>query len=126
MDATGKPRQLHVKESLECIDFSDFEPAPVRADATDKNRPNLHIQPLVSEPLIEVEVVSIDQTRRNDYALMVPHIVAAVDGSIEIKHGSHPVKLRGGEFCLVPASMKDLTIEAASSATFLVAKPGEA
>jgi mannose-6-phosphate isomerase len=126
VDAKGKPRQLHVKESLECIDFSDFEPAPVRADETDKKRPNLHIQPLVSDPLFEVEVVSIVPPGRIDYALSAPHIVAAVDGSIEIQHSSHPVKLRGGEFCLVPASMKDLTIEAATSATFLVAKPGEA
>ncbi|MDE0819526.1 MAG: class I mannose-6-phosphate isomerase [Opitutales bacterium] len=26
----GKPRQLHVEESLRCIDFSDYEPEPLR------------------------------------------------------------------------------------------------
>ncbi|MBT4225671.1 MAG: class I mannose-6-phosphate isomerase [Opitutae bacterium] len=26
----GKPRQLHVEESLHCIDFSDYEPEPLR------------------------------------------------------------------------------------------------
>lgn len=26
----GKPRQMHVAESMRCIDFTDFEPAPVR------------------------------------------------------------------------------------------------
>lgn len=30
----GKPRQLHVSESLKCIQWDDFEPAPVRAAPT--------------------------------------------------------------------------------------------
>jgi mannose-6-phosphate isomerase len=29
----GKPRQLHLEESLNCIDFGDFEPALVQGDA---------------------------------------------------------------------------------------------
>lgn len=32
----GKPRQLHVEESLASIDFSDFEPAPLPPDRTDR------------------------------------------------------------------------------------------
>ena len=30
----GKPRQLHVHESLKCIQWDDFEPAPVRGAPT--------------------------------------------------------------------------------------------
>jgi mannose-6-phosphate isomerase len=33
LDVSGKPRQLHVAESLRCIDFRDFEPALSREDA---------------------------------------------------------------------------------------------
>ncbi|BET65550.1 class I mannose-6-phosphate isomerase [Opitutales bacterium ASA1] len=29
----GKPRQLHVEQSMRCIDFADFEPEPLRASA---------------------------------------------------------------------------------------------
>lgn len=32
----GKPRKLHVKESLQCIDFSDFEPSPVSVVSGDE------------------------------------------------------------------------------------------
>jgi len=28
----GQPRELHVKESMQCIDFDDFEPEPIRTD----------------------------------------------------------------------------------------------
>lgn len=31
----GKPRQLHVEQSLRCIDWNDFEPAPLRAPQGD-------------------------------------------------------------------------------------------
>jgi mannose-6-phosphate isomerase len=34
MGDDGRPRQLHVKESLRCIDFNDFEPAVLRPPAT--------------------------------------------------------------------------------------------
>jgi mannose-6-phosphate isomerase len=33
VDASGKPRQLHIEESLKCIDFEDFEPSLGRGDA---------------------------------------------------------------------------------------------
>jgi mannose-6-phosphate isomerase len=125
VDAHGKPRQLHVKESLECIDFADFEPGAIRADLTDASQPNLHIQPLVEDTLFKVEVVTIVPPGRIDYSLSVPHIVAAVEGSVRIQHESHPVTLNAGQFCLVPACVKDLEIEASVSAKFLVAKPGE-
>lgn len=32
----GKPRQLHVEASLKSIDFNDFEPEPLRAEAGDR------------------------------------------------------------------------------------------
>jgi mannose-6-phosphate isomerase len=28
----GQPRELHVKESMQCVDFDDFEPEPFRTD----------------------------------------------------------------------------------------------
>ena len=122
VDAHGKPRQLHVKESLECIDFEDFEPAIVRADAPDAN---LHIQTLVENPLFDVEVVTIVPPGRIDYSLVVPHVIASVEGSVLIHHPEYPVTLKAGQFCLVPASLKDVSIEASDAAKVLVASPGE-
>ena len=81
VDAHGKPRQLHVEESLECIDFEDFEPAIVRAEAPEAN---LHIQTLVEDPLFDVEVVTIVPPGRIDYSLSVPHVIASVEGSVLI------------------------------------------
>ena len=125
VDAQGKPRQLHVKESLECIDFEDFEPDIVREDNPEAQQANLHIQTLVEDPLFEVEVVTMLPPGRIDYALSVPHIVACIDGSVTIQHESVPVTLSPGQFCLVPACLKDLVIEAFGPAKLLVASPGK-
>lgn len=126
VDAHGKARQLHVKESLECIDFGDFEPGAVRADTPEAPPANLHIQTLVEDPLFEVEVLTMFPPARIDYSSMsVPHIVAAIEGKVTIQHESAPVSLSPGEFCLAPASLKDVVIEAAVAAKVLVARPGK-
>src|SRR5207237_5550137 len=45
-DSAGNPRQLHVAESLQCIDFTDFEPPVIR--------PSGKRQRLVDDPLFNV------------------------------------------------------------------------
>src|SRR5687767_11353350 len=72
VDAHGKPRQLHVKESLECIDFEDFEPEPVRAYLPEAEQANVHIQTLVEDPLFEVELVKIVPPGKIDYGMRAP------------------------------------------------------
>lgn len=126
VDAQGKPRQLHVKESLECIDFEDFEPEPIRADLPEAEQPNLHIQTLVEDPLFEVEVLSIVPPGRINYSVSVPHVVAAVEGRVNIHHSKFPVTLSAGQFCLIPASLEDLELQAEVSAKVLIARPGKA
>jgi mannose-6-phosphate isomerase len=124
VDAQGKPRQLHVAESLECIDFEDFEPEPIRADLPEPAPANVHIQTLVEDPLFRVETVSLVPPAHVDYSVQVPHVIAMIEGSATVLHDRFPVELSPGEFCLVPAAVENLKIEAASTARFLVAKPG--
>jgi mannose-6-phosphate isomerase len=126
VDAHGKPRQLHVKESLECIDFQDFEPEIVRADTPEAIQATLHVQTLVENPLFDVEVVSIVPPGKIDYLLSVPHVIASVEGSVSIQHATQPATLSPGQFCLVPACLGNLVIEASDPAKILVASPGEA
>src|SRR3954468_15315363 len=47
-DASGKTRPLQVAESLECIDFNDFEPEPIHSRGARNT--------LVEDPLFSVEV----------------------------------------------------------------------
>src|ERR1043166_4766244 len=54
LDDQGKPRQLHIEQSLECIDFEDFEPEPVRTDSKGENQ---WVRQLVKDRLFSVDEV---------------------------------------------------------------------
>jgi mannose-6-phosphate isomerase len=123
-DARGKPRQLHIEQSLECIDFEDFEPEAIRADLPEALPANVHIQTLVEGPLFSVETVSLVPPAHIDYSLGVPHILGMIEGKAIVQHDPFPVQLSPGQFCVVPPSLENMKIEASSTARLLVAKPG--
>jgi mannose-6-phosphate isomerase len=114
----GKPRELHVAQSLASIDFDDFEPALlpsafVRQDGQRMRR-------LVQDPLFTVE--ALQATHGADVPLR-PHrmqIIALLSGEAQVGRGQEAVALTPAQFCLIPASIPQATLHAAASpATFL-------
>src|SRR5437763_2061400 len=53
VDASGKPRQLHVEESLKCIDFEDFEPSLTNGELK-RQSPHVLSRPLARHALFAV------------------------------------------------------------------------
>jgi mannose-6-phosphate isomerase len=112
----GKPRELHVAESLASIDFNDFEPGLVQSRPAGDE---VKTRRLVADPLFNAEV--LEPTSGATFPLK-PHklqIVAVVRGRLEIKGGSGSVDLTAGRFCLVPASLEQAEILAKSDTTLL-------
>jgi len=88
----GKPRALHVKESLASIDFADFEPAPSRFPiACDFFR-------------VEKFDLTVPRADRCDGASF--HILGCVAGEVEVAGE----RLRDGDFALVPATLGSYTL----------------
>ena len=54
--ADGKPRQLHVEQSLKSIDFADVEPPLLTRNATSHD--SIKVRPLVDDPLFKVEALT--------------------------------------------------------------------
>src|SRR6266446_7605377 len=54
----GKPRALHIPESLASINFNDFEPPLLQGDFTGTGP--VKVRPLVRDPLFEVEAVKTE------------------------------------------------------------------
>lgn len=90
--STGKPRQLHVDQALQSIDFSDVAPTLIEAKG----------ELLVKDELFELQKWNLDSPRevtpRAQFA-----IVCCLTGSLSCA----AVDLRPGEFFLVPASLED-------------------
>ena len=101
----GAPRALHVTESLRSIDFEDYEPALVRAAG----------ESLVKNRLFDVEKWELAASREVS-APGVFAIVACLTGEIHCAG----VRLRPGEFFLVPASLQDRMLRPMAAPTALL------
>jgi mannose-6-phosphate isomerase len=109
----GKPRQLHVAESLASIDFNDFEPKLVARDARIQN--HLQYRSLVNDPLFTVDSITAKE-RTTIRVSSKLGIIGVVEGSVKVTGGSQSVDLARGHFCLLPAELDaDLTLEPATS-----------
>ena len=58
VDASGKPRQLHIEESLKCIDFDDFEP-PLTQGELKRHGDRVTSTPLARHALFAVDRIDI-------------------------------------------------------------------
>jgi len=100
----GRPREIHVAQSLQCIDFKDFE--PTLADTR-------------SEVLVACDYFACARLRLSAPRQLACndsfHIIAAVEGSVDIGD----VALQAGQFALVPARLGKFTLRPHGEATVL-------
>jgi mannose-6-phosphate isomerase len=113
----GKPRELHIAQSLASIDFNDFEPKLAGGNFLGDEKIKSH--PLVCDPLFNVEHLEIKSGASMNLKPRKLQIIAAVRGELEIRSDSVPVKLSAGQFCLIPASLEQTEILAKSDAALL-------
>jgi len=118
----GKPRDLHVEQSLASIDFEDFEPELVAGKITGNKV--LKARRLVCDPLFEIEEIHTEEGVEIIPTLDEPRIVAAVKGKLSISGNSMDVSLLPGEFCLVPAGLKSGSVRAEAGSVFLMVTAG--
>jgi mannose-6-phosphate isomerase len=112
----GKPRELHIAQSLASIDFNDFEPKLVENKFSGDA---VKIRPLVNDPLFNVEHLEIKSGASVNLKPRKLQIVAAVRGELQVGSDLVPVKLSAGQFCLIPTSLERTEILAESGAALL-------
>jgi mannose-6-phosphate isomerase len=105
VDASGKRRQLHVDQALQCIDFTDVAPKLVEPKG----------ELLVRHELFEIQKWNLDGTRniapRGQFA-----IVCCLSGKLSCAD----VDLAPAEFFLVPASSENRQLRPCSDRTTLL------
>jgi mannose-6-phosphate isomerase len=113
----GKPRELHVPQSLASIDFNDFEPAL----AQDKFTGDVLIQrrSLVNDPLFKVETWKLKAGADAPLKPGKLQIVTVMKGEVEIQGGGVNTRLPAGEFALIPAVLQQTQIIAKTDAVLL-------
>jgi mannose-6-phosphate isomerase len=117
----GKPRQLHVAQSLESINFDDFEPGLAPAQYLTHGR--LRSRNLVRDPLFTVDAVTAPAGEPIPLNRPEMKILGLVKGGLKLNAGQNALELNAGQFCLLPASVP---VEAKTEVgcTLLVVYPG--
>lgn len=96
----GKPRDLHVAESLASIDFADFEPGLAGGDFAKSQR--YGIRTVVQNPLFSLEEFLVDEGADISFESEFPTVVAVVKGEMVIQTSKTKDSLAPGQFCLIP------------------------
>lgn len=117
----GKPRELHVPQSLASIDFNDFEPALESRDIV--QRGDATVRTVAKCPLFTVEQIGLSATRSLSLPAQTMHILGVVAGTLSVEGAREKLTLQAGEFCLVPASCA-AQVTATADASFLRAEAG--
>ena len=120
----GKPRELHVEQSLQCIDFNDFEPNLVDGEIRRGETSRLLVQTLANDPLFLIEAVSMTRKTSDDVPSGNPVIIGVVEGHLRVSHVSGEIALGPGRFCLIPAGLEQVALKSEEPAKFLRVRPG--
>jgi mannose-6-phosphate isomerase len=118
----GKPRELHLEQSLASIDFSDVAPALVARDAGNGEASSTRL--VVRDPLFNVDLVESD---RHAIASVVPgraRVIAVVRGDVLVEGSGVETPLEPGQFCLLPASVADARISVEPASAYLLVEAG--
>jgi mannose-6-phosphate isomerase len=117
--ATNKPRNLHIEESLRCIDFSGKpEPKQVRSHVAGLFTT---VSRLVTSEYFKLEKVRFTEGVEEPVPYDQPVVWIMLEGNAEIKVGdvAEPVRFKRGETVLLPAEMKDPIIKTTTDCVWL-------
>jgi mannose-6-phosphate isomerase len=114
----GKPRELHIPQSLASIDFNDFEPA--LANGAETVGANFRSRQLVKHPLFVVEQFRVTAAGSVKLAGGRMQIVGVVSGEVRVGDAV----CRAGEFCLLPAGLPASELVVTVGTQFLRAEAG--
>ena len=113
----GKPRELHVAQSLASIDFNDFEPAlvPPKYSGDDEIRSRA----IVRDRLFNVDHVEMTNGARTVLTENKLQILAVIRGNVEVRSEGNTVTLDAGQFCLIPAELETTDVLARQDVSLL-------
>ncbi len=119
----GKPRQLHLAESLQSINFDDIEPGLIQSQPRQIDHGT--VQELVRHQLFTVELLKLGAHASVPIQMHTCLILGVVEGNATVDSGGSQVALYAGQFCLLPACLETATVLANTQTTVLKIAPGE-
>ena len=107
-DSEGKPRALHTEKALKAIDFNFYDHYKTDYEILLNKTTNI-----IDSPYFMVNNLQFDQPVEKDYNLIDSFVIyIALNGKFFVNPlEGNPVEVKKGECVLIPAVLKNLTIE---------------
>ncbi|MFH0894514.1 MAG: type I phosphomannose isomerase catalytic subunit [Bacteroidota bacterium] len=117
MDKDGNPREMHLDLALDVMDYgSDPEPSVPYIPVPGKT------VTLVDTPFFTTNLLEAKQTMKRDYTFLDSFVIyLCFEGSVVIQFPGGEETLKKGETCLLPAVLKDITLQPKDSFKMLEA-----
>ncbi|QDT00194.1 type I phosphomannose isomerase catalytic subunit [Adhaeretor mobilis] len=116
--ADGKPRPLHIEQSLDVI---DYERGPVSAQVPEKI--SIESSKLSRERLVDCDKFVLDRVRLSEAAELGGddcfHLLAVLEGSVQLQGDQAGVPLSKGQTALVPSAAGSFEVTPQAEATLL-------
>lgn len=113
----GKPRELHIEQSLVSINFQDFEPRLIKSEYSRND--TLKVRYLVDDPLFRVDACQARRGARFHLRSDGLQILGILRGRLDVEYKETSVKSNAGQFVLLPASLERVSVTAETQAEFL-------
>lgn len=125
VDASGKPRELHLEKAMAAIQFDDFEPDLLSVDwmaTTDGSE----FRELVKDPLFQIQQFRVGASavyaRQHGNRMA---ICGVITGQVMVYGGGEVLRLEAGQFGLLPKELANGRIVGQQASEFLLVEfPG--
>src|SRR4051812_43223027 len=92
----GKPRELHVPQSLLSIDFKDFEPRLIQSRYS--RNVAMKVRYIVENDLFRVDACQVKRGQRFYLRSPSVQIIGVLGGRLQVTYGEHQLAGRAGDF----------------------------
>jgi len=117
--ATHRPRELHLDQAMECVDFGSPSPPPMQ-ERSHVATISTAVTRLVACPSFTIEKVRMSQGTRRDIPHAEPVVWIVLEGCCRLEwQGGGPLELSKGNVVLLPAALAAGSVSVAESAQWL-------
>lgn len=123
--STGRPRELHLDQAIECIDFDRPSPPPMQ-ERSHVGGLATTVTRLVRCPSFTIERVRMAEGSRQAIPCGEPVVWVVLEGggAITWASGGEPIAFGRGHVLLLPAGLREATLETRAPSQWLEVTPG--
>ncbi|MDO4191462.1 MAG: class I mannose-6-phosphate isomerase [Bacteroidales bacterium] len=114
LQSNGKPRELHIKEALDAIDYAHWQHDIIHTNNINNNETIIDSDYFTCEIIKCTKDITLDCSELDSFI-----ILSVTNGSVDLLSGKNKTTLNFGESCLIPAALNSLELHPNKQTTLL-------